>query len=164
LCELVHCWQLSAWIAADHAEVRSFEWVVAAGGKHGQIRPLSDSALQLPSELALVVTGDALYAAVEADPAVWSVVGESRVFARMKPQGKATVIRRQMQEQGCHVLKCGDCGNEGGTRKQADVGVAFAPAMLPLLHPLHLQAASAKICVDFIRQGRCTPLSALQLQ
>ena len=112
------------------------EWVVATGGKHGQTRPLSESSLQLASKFALVVTGDALDAAVDADLALWSVVGEIRVFARMTPQGKATVIRRQMQKQGCHVLRGGDGGNYVGALKQADVGVAMLAADgAPMVRP-----------------------------
>lgn len=100
------------------------EWVVATGDERGKTRPVSENASLLALEFALVVTGDALDAAVEAQPEFWNLVGEIPVFARMTPQGKATVIR-QMQKQGCHVLMCGDGGNDVGALKQADIGLAL---------------------------------------
>mmetsp|Transcript_91496 Transcript_91496/g.261977 ORF Transcript_91496/g.261977 Transcript_91496/m.261977 type:complete len:1471 (+) Transcript_91496:72-4484(+) len=100
------------------------EWVVATGDTRGEKRPLSTPTTELTKEFALVVTGDALDAAVEAQPDFWLTVDEIRVFARMTPQGKALVIR-QMQKQGSHVLMCGDGGNDVGALKQADVGLAL---------------------------------------
>jgi len=107
--------------SADSAEA---EWVVATGERRGEKLPLSSGVADLATKFALMATGDALDAAVEADAAFWASVDEIRVFARMTPQGKATVIR-ELQKQGRHVLMCGDGGNDVGALKQADVGLAL---------------------------------------
>jgi len=100
------------------------EWVVATGEQRGERLPVSTKLAELASNFALMATGDALDAAVEAHPEFWQSVDEIRVFARMTPQGKATVIR-ELQRQGQHVLMCGDGGNDVGALKQADVGLAL---------------------------------------
>ena len=48
-----------------------------------------------------------------------------RVFSRMSPHGKATVIRALQKHQGLHLLMCGDGGNDVGALKQAEVGLAL---------------------------------------
>ena len=48
-----------------------------------------------------------------------------RVFARMSPHGKATVIRALQKHKGLNLLMCGDGGNDVGALKQAEVGLAL---------------------------------------
>lgn len=100
------------------------EWVVATGEKRGDVVPLACNLLELAKKYSLIATGQALDAAVTNIPELWKTVDEIRVFARMTPQGKATVIR-ELQNQGSHVLMCGDGGNDVGALKQADVGLAL---------------------------------------
>jgi cation-transporting ATPase 13A1 len=69
---------------------------------------------------------------------LWRFAGFVRVFARMSPPGKATVIRRVKEackdvetsskgkfKSDVHVMMCGDGGNDVGALKQADVGLAL---------------------------------------
>ena len=57
---------------------------------------------------------------------MWSHCGLFRVFARMSPQGKASVIKHiQDTTTDNNVLMCGDGGNDVGALKQADVGMAL---------------------------------------
>jgi len=57
---------------------------------------------------------------------LWAHCGLFRVFARMSPQGKASVIKRiQDASEEHNVLMCGDGGNDVGALKQADVGMAL---------------------------------------
>lgn len=57
---------------------------------------------------------------------LWKHTGKFKVFSRMSPHGKATMIRA-MQESNSdvHVLMCGDGGNDVGALKQADVAMAL---------------------------------------
>ena len=73
-----------------------------------------------------MVTEAALEAAAEASGgALWGELQGISVFARMKPQGKAKVIRALQERNGSRVLMCGDGGNDVGALKQADVGLAL---------------------------------------
>lgn len=57
---------------------------------------------------------------------LWAFCGYFKVFARMSPQGKASIIRAiQQANADYHVLMCGDGGNDVGALKQADIGVAL---------------------------------------
>ena len=50
---------------------------------------------------------------------VWNHVGHFKVFARMSPGGKASIIRAiQQSNKDTHVLMCGDGGNDVGALKQ----------------------------------------------
>eukprot|EP00440_Ansanella_granifera_P044786 gb/GFBE01048540.1/.p1 GENE.gb/GFBE01048540.1/~~gb/GFBE01048540.1/.p1 ORF type:complete len:1465 (+),score=367.68 gb/GFBE01048540.1/:1-4395(+) len=101
------------------------EWIVATGDRRGERMPVSAEGMaELAKSFSLMTTGDALDAAVEAQPDLWRSVDEIRVFARMTPQGKAKVIE-ELQKQSRHVLMCGDGGNDVGALKQADVGLAL---------------------------------------
>jgi manganese-transporting P-type ATPase len=57
---------------------------------------------------------------------LWKQCGNIRVFARMSPHGKASIIKniQDSSEDNC-VLMCGDGGNDVGALKQADVGMAL---------------------------------------
>merc|ERR1711968_339698 len=57
---------------------------------------------------------------------LWAFAGVFNVFARMSPQGKASIIRAIQQADGeNNVLMCGDGGSDVGALKQAEVGVAL---------------------------------------
>lgn len=57
---------------------------------------------------------------------LWGFCGVFDVFARMSPQGKASIIKAIQQSDGeNNVLMCGDGGNDVGALKQAEVGVAL---------------------------------------
>lgn len=65
------------------------------------------------------------------DSVLWKIAGAIRVFARMSPQGKATIIRHikasgeAAGSNNVHVMMCGDGGNDVGALKEADVGLAL---------------------------------------
>lgn len=101
----------------------------------GMIGPDSES-LKVPfkspgmKELAetyeLIVTGNALEVAAQcSNNAAMKEVEVIHVFARMSPQGKASVIRSMQEQHDYHVFMCGDGGNDVGALKQANVGLAL---------------------------------------
>ena len=67
--------------------------------------------LRLQEGHVLLTTEAALDEAVEASQGnIWKKVQHITVFARMKPRGKARVIRALQNEHNAHVLMCGDGG------------------------------------------------------
>lgn len=72
----------------------------------------------------LVVTGKNLAAAFEYDEETKNVLQHFKVFARMTPDAKETVIE-SLHGIGKTCLMCGDGANDVGALKQADVGVAL---------------------------------------
>ena len=79
---------------------------------------------QLSLTSALATTGKCLALAYEADPETRTVLQYIKVFARMTPDAKETVIECM---QACNLLTMmtGDGANDVGALKQADVGVAL---------------------------------------
>jgi cation-transporting ATPase 13A1 len=72
----------------------------------------------------LATTGNCLAAAFEQDEDMRSVLEHIKVFARMTPDAKETVIEcLHSVDKLC--LMCGDGANDVGALKQADVGVAL---------------------------------------
>mmetsp|Transcript_7386 Transcript_7386/g.21641 ORF Transcript_7386/g.21641 Transcript_7386/m.21641 type:complete len:1311 (+) Transcript_7386:1-3933(+) len=72
----------------------------------------------------LATTGKRLAMALEQDEETRKVLGFIKVFARMTPDAKETVIEC-LHSVGSLCLMCGDGANDVGALKQADVGVAL---------------------------------------
>lgn len=79
---------------------------------------------QLAKEYDLATTGKCLAAAFEQDDEMRKVLEHIKVFARMTPDAKETVIEC-LHSVGRICLMCGDGANDVGALKQADVGVAL---------------------------------------
>jgi cation-transporting ATPase 13A1 len=79
---------------------------------------------QLARSYDLAVTGNNLATAYEYDTATKTILEHFKVFARMTPDAKETVIEC-LHSVGKLCLMCGDGANDVGALKQADVGVAL---------------------------------------
>jgi hypothetical protein len=79
---------------------------------------------QLATKYDLAVTGSNLAAAYEYHADTKSILEHLKVFARMTPDAKETVIEC-LHSVGKLCLMCGDGANDVGALKQADVGVAL---------------------------------------
>jgi cation-transporting ATPase 13A1 len=79
---------------------------------------------QLSEQYDLATTGKCLALAFECDPDTTKVLQHIKVFARMTPDAKETVIEC-LHSIGSLCLMCGDGANDVGALKQADVGVAL---------------------------------------
>ena len=104
------------------------KWVGAIGEHRLSVNEpfASPGVVALAEKYELITTEDALLAAAEeSNNEVWKEVDAIHVFARMSPQGKATIIRMIQEHKGEQVLMCGDGGNDVGALKQADCGIAL---------------------------------------
>jgi len=72
----------------------------------------------------LATTGKNLMSAFDFDEGTTRVLGYFKIFARMTPDAKETVIEC-LHSVGTLCLMCGDGANDVGALKQADVGVAL---------------------------------------
>lgn len=79
---------------------------------------------QLAESYELAMTGKCLDRAYEDDHDTRSFLQYIRVFARMSPVAKESVIE-SLHSVGLLCLMCGDGANDVGALKQADVGVAL---------------------------------------
>ncbi|KAL7532147.1 hypothetical protein ACHAXR_005722, partial [Thalassiosira sp. AJA248-18] len=85
---------------------------------------LADEVPMLAEKYDLAVTGSNLAYAYDYDPKTKSILAHFKVFARMTPDAKETVIEC-LHSVGMLCLMCGDGANDVGALKQADVGVAL---------------------------------------
>jgi len=79
---------------------------------------------RLSEEYDLATTGKSLNLAFEYDSETSKVLQYIKVFARMTPDAKETVIE-SLHSVGALCMMCGDGANDVGALKQSDVGVAL---------------------------------------
>jgi cation-transporting ATPase 13A1 len=79
---------------------------------------------ELCKKYDFATTGKNLQAAFDFDEDTRKVLGYFKIFARMTPDAKETVIQC-LHSVGALCLMCGDGANDVGALKQADVGVAL---------------------------------------
>jgi len=94
---------------ADYSHVRDF---------------VASEVPEVASKFDLATTGKCLAAAFEADENTRKVLSYFKIFARMSPDAKETVIEC-LHSVGALCLMCGDGANDVGALKQSDVGVAL---------------------------------------
>ncbi|KAL3924764.1 MAG: hypothetical protein SGILL_000846 [Bacillariaceae sp.] len=93
-----------------------------SGSKVGDFNASEIPSLSKENDLA--TTGKSLAFALESDKATKTVLGYFKVFARMTPDAKETVIEC-LHGVDSLCLMCGDGANDVGALKGADVGVAL---------------------------------------
>lgn len=107
----------------SETESGGLEWTSYADGSN----VAHYSAVEIPSlsqKYDLAMSGKLLTVALETDPATSTMLSYVKVFARMTPDAKETVIEC-LHSVGIACLMCGDGANDVGALKQADVGVAL---------------------------------------
>jgi cation-transporting ATPase 13A1 len=106
------------------SEVVDPYWVRRSGNGEETKIPFSIETMdKLGAEYDMLTTEAELLAVIEANGGeksnLWKHVGNFRVFARMSPGGKASIIRAiQKSSPDTFVLMCGDGGNDVGALKQ----------------------------------------------
>lgn len=79
---------------------------------------------EMSKKYDFATTGKSLQAAFDFDESTKKVLGYFKIFARMTPDAKETVIQC-LHSVGALCLMCGDGANDVGALKEADVGVAL---------------------------------------
>lgn len=116
-------------LVLDQSEVNlgTLEWFSANSGKRKK-RFSAASVIELARDFDLCVAGPALQIALDQDANMPKVLEYIKVFARMSPDLKESVLV-SLKECGNITLMCGDGTNDVGALKQAHVGVALLSAM-----------------------------------
>jgi len=111
-------------------------------------------------DVDLVVTRDAFASLLETGD-LDKLIKHIRVYARMKPTDKVTVIQKH-QAHGWIVGMCGDGGNDCGGLRAAHVGLALSEAEASIVAPFSSSAEygtgskSLMALVHLVRFGRAT--------
>lgn len=121
-------------VSADSADSTDssgpkLEWVSARLDKSGKEKhrvPFTAAGMAALVEKGhdLMMSGPGLRAAAEADPDTWTQLHHVKVFARMSPEDKESVLKA-MRATGRFTMMCGDGANDVGALKQAHVGLAL---------------------------------------
>lgn len=135
-----------AMLILDKSEVNpgTLEWFSANSGKRKK-RFVVETLKQLADEFDLCVAGPALQFALQQDTTMKTVLHLIKVYARMSPDMKETVLT-SLKERGLVTLMCGDGTNDVGALKQAHVGVALlsAPPSAPRVRSNENQVEDVK--------------------
>ncbi|XP_069958111.1 polyamine-transporting ATPase 13A2 isoform X2 [Cherax quadricarinatus] len=83
---------------------------------------------------------------------------KGRVFARMKPEQKITVVEA-LQDLGHHVAMCGDGCNDCGALKVANAGISLSSAEASVAAPFTSKKENIACVLTVIREGRATLVS-----
>ncbi|XP_042227487.1 polyamine-transporting ATPase 13A2-like isoform X1 [Homarus americanus] len=83
---------------------------------------------------------------------------KGRVFARMKPEQKVTVVET-LQNLGRYVAMCGDGCNDCGALKVADTGISLSSAEASVAAPFTSRKENITCVPTLIREGRSALVS-----
>jgi len=129
----------------------SVEWV----DQEGNVVDLPEGDL---TTVELVINGTVFHA-IQRSQLMLKLLTHVRVFARMSPQDKVSVVNLYIQS-GFITAMCGDGGNDCGALRAAHVGVALSDAEASVVSPFTGVSKSAMAMVDVLLEGRCALASA----
>lgn len=119
------------------------------------------TVVDLPKDLntvELVINGTVFHA-IQKTSLMVDLLTHVRVFARMSPQDKVSVVNLYIG-MGFITAMCGDGGNDCGALRAAHVGVALSDSEASVVSPFTGVSKSAMSVVDVLLEGRCGLASA----
>ncbi|KAG0705391.1 putative cation-transporting ATPase 13A3 [Chionoecetes opilio] len=139
--------------AAQHLKVFYYDADAATGIKH-QIMPVRSDNYALATDGE---TFDLLFQAQ--DKTIFHrLLHKGRVFARMKPDQKITVVET-LQHLGHQVAMCGDGCNDCGALKAADAGISLSSAEASVAAPFTSRQDNITCVPILLREGRAVLVS-----
>ncbi|CAJ1383081.1 unnamed protein product [Effrenium voratum] len=127
---------------------RAFEWLAAQ-----QCSPDLRRVL-LGSRLSSLKKGKALGSGKGSTSLLWELLTCIRIFARMTPNGKISVVEGFMS-QNLMCAMVGDGGNDSGALRTAHVGMALSSATsATVVAPFTTNRPSVAPIADLLREGR----------
>lgn len=119
----------------------------------------ADEVPALSKDYGLATTGKSLALALDFDEGTRRILGYFKVFARMTPDAKETVIEC-LHSVGSLCLMCGDGANDVGALKQSDVGVA----LLSGFGNVNVEKSEEKDSSDIVKKDDKAPVTAIMSQ
>jgi len=138
---------------------------VRDGGGIEWLSEQNDESVDLPNfdhpethTTELAVTGD-VFRTLVADGSIHRLLQHIRVFARMGPEDKISVVQLYIA-QGFITSMCGDGGNDCGALRVAHVGVALSDAEASVVSPFTGLSRSCMSVVEVLLEGRSSLASS----
>eukprot|EP00658_Telonema_sp_P-2_P012704 TRINITY_DN14834_c0_g1_i2.p1 TRINITY_DN14834_c0_g1~~TRINITY_DN14834_c0_g1_i2.p1 ORF type:complete len:1308 (+),score=380.72 TRINITY_DN14834_c0_g1_i2:208-4131(+) len=91
--------------------------------------------------------------ALTATGAIEHLLIHTRIFARLRPDGKVAVVD-MLAARGIVVGMCGDGGNDCGALRAAHAGMALSEAEASVVSPFTSKTKSITSVVDLLKEGR----------
>ena len=85
-----------------------------------------------------------------------SVLAKARVFARMGPEDKASLVENLQLMLDEQIGMCGDGANDCGALKTADVGISLSEAEASIAAPFTSAVQNIECVVTLLREGRAS--------
>ena len=82
------------------------------------------------------------------------IVRNTKVFARMSPEGKAKLVSELQKETNEIIAMCGDGANDCNALKTADVGLSLSEAEASIAAPFTSKIPDISPMIRLLREGR----------
>ncbi|XP_045113394.1 polyamine-transporting ATPase 13A3-like isoform X2 [Portunus trituberculatus] len=140
--------------AAQHLKVFYYDADHTKGVKNQKLMPVRSD------NYVLATDGESfdLLASAQDKSTFYRVLHKGRVFARMKPDQKITVVET-LQHLGHHVAMCGDGCNDCGALKAADAGISLSSAEASVAAPFTSRQENINCVPVLIKEGRAVLVS-----
>jgi cation-transporting ATPase 13A3/4/5 len=110
----------------------------------------------------LAITGDA-YARIRFNKDLMHfIVSKGKIFARMAPEGKASLIQEWQKNTKLMIAMCGDGANDCDALKTADVGLSLSDAEASIAAPFTSKVLDISSVPTLLKEGRAALATSIQ--
>lgn len=91
-----------------------------------------------------------------------SVLAKAKVFARMGPDDKGSLVENLQKRLNEQIGMCGDGANDCGALKAADIGISLSEAEASIAAPFTSAVQNIECVVTLLREGRASMATSFQ--